>query len=105
MPRHNPQEITASSSYRLAYTDVEFMMDPRQRPIRMELEFLKPDEAFQKLDIQSTIVVFGSTRIIEPTAAQKRLEAAEAELARSPDDWRRQRAVAQARRLAALRRR
>jgi len=101
MPRHNPQEITASSSYRLAYTDVEFMMDPRQRPIRMELEFLKPDEAFQKLDIQSTIVVFGSTRIIEPTAAQKRLEAAEAELARSPDDWRRQRAVAQARRLAA----
>ena len=69
----------------------------------MELEFLKPELTFQDENINSTIVVFGSTRIVEPAAAAASgWSRPRPRLAASPDDPRRQRAVAQAERLAAM---
>jgi hypothetical protein len=62
---------------------------------------LKPELAFRKHGIRSTIVVFGSTRIVEPAAAQEQLEHARVRLAEAPDDPRRRRAVAQAERITA----
>ncbi|MGA2621581.1 MAG: TIGR00730 family Rossman fold protein [Thermoguttaceae bacterium] len=99
--RSNLENLLRSPSYRLAYTDVEFITSPSLRPVRMELEFLKPEQAFQRREIHSTIVVFGSTQIVEPAAARRRLEEAQARAAEDPADRRRQRAVAQAQRLAA----
>jgi uncharacterized protein (TIGR00730 family) len=97
----NLEAILKSPSYRVAYNDVDFLMDTRLRAARMELEFLKPDLTFQDENIQSTIVVFGSTRIAEPAVAQRQLDEARARLAKSPDDPALRRVAAQAERLAA----
>jgi uncharacterized protein (TIGR00730 family) len=71
------------------------------RATRMELELLKPELVLEKYHVVSTIVVFGSTRIPEPAAAKKLLEAAQARLADTPNDPRRRRAVARAERIVA----
>jgi uncharacterized protein (TIGR00730 family) len=92
----NLQKIIHSLSYRVAYKDVDFLMEPELRAARMELEHLKPELYFQRQNIRSTIVVFGSTRIVEPAAAQERCEQARARLADTPDDPRRQRAARRA---------
>ena len=84
----NLEAILQSPSYRVAYNDNEFLRSPRLRAARMELEFLKPELTFQDENIQSTIVVFGSTRIVEPEEARRRLEQARARLAESPGDAR-----------------
>ncbi|MDA0689062.1 MAG: TIGR00730 family Rossman fold protein [Proteobacteria bacterium] len=70
---------TRSSSFIPAYADVEFLKRDRLRPVRFQLELLKPEILQQELGIDSTIVVFGSTRIPEPTKArQMRLQAEQA---------------------------
>jgi uncharacterized protein (TIGR00730 family) len=101
-PQKNLQEILQSSSYRLAYTDIDFLTMSEMRPARMELEFLKPELTFRRQHVQSTIVVFGSTRIWEREAARSRLEAAKAALAEAPHDPLRKRMACQAERLLAL---
>jgi uncharacterized protein (TIGR00730 family) len=102
---HDPQEslekITQSPSYRLAYEDIDFLKSPRLRAARMELEFLKPELTLDDHGIENTIVVFGSTRIVEPAEACRRLEEARQRLAQQPDDTVRQRAVTQAERIVA----
>lgn len=94
-------KITQSPSYRLAYEDLDFLNSPRLRAARMELEFLKPDFALEDHGIENTIVVFGSTRIVEPAEAGRRLEEARQQLAQAPDNAVRQRAVARAERIVA----
>ena len=94
------EKILHSPSYRLAYQDVDFLSGPRLRATRMELELAKPEMTFQDNNIRSTIVVFGSTRIVEPSVAETALERARARLADTPSDPRRQRAVERAERLA-----
>lgn len=89
----NLRKILRSPSYRVAYKDVDFLTGPKLRAARMELELLKPELAFQKQHIRSTIVVFGSTRIVEPSLAREELERAETQLAETPDDPRCERAV------------
>ena len=98
--KENLDKILHSPSYRVAYKDVEFLSGPKLRATRMELELLKPEIIFQEQKVRSTIVVFGGTRIVEPAEARRALELAEARLADTPDDPRRRRAVAQARRIA-----
>jgi len=95
------ERLLHSQSYRVAYKDVDFLASPELRAARMELEQLKPELAFQQQKIRSTIVVFGSTRIVEPAVAKQQLERARARLADTPDDPRRQRAVNRAERLLA----
>ncbi len=95
----NLEAILRSANYRVAYKDVDFLAGTELRPVRMQLELLKPELAFQDHDIRSTIVVFGSTRIPEPAVAEVHLERARARLADTPDDPRRKRAVARAERI------
>ncbi len=99
--RRNLERILQSPSYRVAYRDVELLNDPRLRPTRMELELLKTEIIFQEHNVRSTIVVFGGARIVEPAQARRNLELARARLAETPNDPRRQRAVARAERLYA----
>lgn len=84
---------THSPSYRLAYDDIDFIMRDELRPIRLQLELLKPELTLQAQDIQSTIVVFGSARIPEPETAQVELSKALQLLANAPDDLKKQHAV------------
>lgn len=97
----NLQKILHSPSYRIAYQDIDFLTDPRMRATRFELELLKPEYTLERYNVVSTIVVFGSTRIPEPATAQWELERAKARLLETPEDPRRQRAMARAERLAA----
>jgi uncharacterized protein (TIGR00730 family) len=61
------------SSYRLAFLDPEFMLSEATRPMRLQLELLKPELALQKQNILSTIIVFGSARISSPEKAKLEL--------------------------------
>jgi len=92
-------KILESPSYRVAYKDVDFLGRSEMRAARLELEYLKPELYLRENGIRSTIVVFGSTRIEEPSKARQRLDQAEKELASAPNDRRRQRAVSRAKHL------
>ena len=100
-PEENLREIIHSSSYRVAYEDIDFLREPKLRPVRMQLELQKVELSLRDHRIRSTIVVFGSTQIVSPVDAQKRLERARARLNDTPGDIRRQRAVSRLERLAA----
>jgi hypothetical protein len=99
--RENLKKILRSPSYRVAYKDIDFLNESRLRAVRIELELLKPEMTFCDHNICSTIVVFGSTRIVDPSAAQRQLEDARRRLAQAPDDPRRRREVSRAERLVA----
>jgi uncharacterized protein (TIGR00730 family) len=65
------------SAYRLAFTDTDFLLREELRPVRMQLELLKPELIQQELGISSTIVIFGSARIPEPDVALRQLQQAQ----------------------------
>jgi uncharacterized protein (TIGR00730 family) len=75
-----------SPSYRLAFQDPDFLLRDELRPVRLQLELLKPELILQEHHIESTIVIFGSARIPEPQAARDALQAAKAELQRDAAD-------------------
>ena len=85
--------IRNSSSYRQAHTDSEFMGRTELRPVRLQLELLKPELIQDEQGVRSTVVAFGGTRVVERPDAVARLEAAKTELASDPDNADKQRAV------------
>ena len=56
--------------------DHDFLLRDELRPVRMQLELLKPELIQREQGIESTIVIFGSARIPSPEAAVTRLAAA-----------------------------
>lgn len=95
------QAIMAAPSYRLAEEDVDFLRRYELRPVRMQLELLKVESELERQQVQSTIVVFGGTRIVERDLAAQRLEEAKAAQAVAPEDPLLQRAVVRAERVLA----
>ena len=87
------REIRGSTSYRQSHIDPDFMGRTELRPVRLQLELLKPDLIMQEKGVNSTVVVFGGTRVIEKADAERKLQSARAELAKAPDDPKRQRMV------------
>ncbi|MFP4061674.1 MAG: TIGR00730 family Rossman fold protein [Halochromatium sp.] len=71
------------------------------RGVRLQLELMKTELVQHDLGICSTVVIFGSTRIPEPTAAKAALAEAEQAAAQAPEDDGRARALAVAQRIAA----
>lgn len=67
------------SSYKLAFTDTEFLLREELRTVRMQLELLKPELVQREHSIESTIVLFGSARIKSPEDALATFETAKAE--------------------------
>jgi uncharacterized protein (TIGR00730 family) len=57
------------SAYRLAFTDNDFLLRDELRPVRMQLELLKPELVQKEHGIESTLVIFGSARIKSPVEA------------------------------------
>ncbi|MFT7370407.1 MAG: hypothetical protein ACI94O_001730 [Octadecabacter sp.] len=58
---------TRSPAYALAYADPDFMCRDELRPMRLQLELLKPELILNEQGITSTIVMFGGARIPEPS--------------------------------------
>ena len=66
--------IMRSPSYRLAEQDLDFLARDDMRGPRLQIEYLKASFGLTEQGIDHTIVVFGSTRIPEPLAAQREVE-------------------------------
>ncbi len=95
------------SSYRLAFTDTAFLLQDDLRPVRMQLELLKPEMVQREHGIDATVVLFGSARILSPELAEQRLAQAQADgdaqaLARARQAVKLSRHYDQARHFAAL---
>ncbi|MBT2188741.1 LOG family protein [Sphingobium nicotianae] len=71
-----PSPQTQSKSYKLAFQDNEFLLRDDLRPVRFQLELMKPELMLDEAKISSTFVFYGSARIPEPDAAQARIDAA-----------------------------
>lgn len=89
--------INASPSYRLAYEDPDFLTSDDLRPVRLQLELLKPERYLRQHNIHSTIVVFGSARLQPPAQARAQLEALEQVAGGQPGDPALQKEIARAR--------
>ena len=57
---------TRAPAYRLAFADPEFLTREELRPVRLQLELLKPQLVMDERGIVSTIVLFGGARIPDP---------------------------------------
>ena len=60
-----------SPAYRLAFADPDFLCREELRPVRLQLELLKPQLEMDERGIESTVVLFGGARIREPGAEAK----------------------------------
>ena len=57
---------TRAPEYRLAFDDKDFLTSEELRPVRLQLELLKPELILSEAGIESTVVLFGGARIPEP---------------------------------------
>jgi uncharacterized protein (TIGR00730 family) len=76
--------ILASPSYVLPEQDQAFLGRNEARGVRLQLEYLKPETFLQEHAIRDTVVVYGSTRISEPAAARRNVEALRQALGTDP---------------------
>ena len=68
--RHVPSSPqTESAAYKLAFQDTDFLLREDLRPVRFQLELLKPELLMNEAKIGSTFVFYGSARIPEPAMA------------------------------------
>ncbi len=77
--------LREAPSYRIAFEDTDFLMREDLRPVRLQLELLKPEMLLRQHHINSTIVVFGSARVPSPEDADAHIRRAEAAVAAAPD--------------------
>jgi hypothetical protein len=78
--------ILASPSYRPADRDPDFLEWDSVRGMRLAIDYQKAELLLEQNRIEHTIVVFGSTRLREPAAAERHLRDAEAAAAGAPAD-------------------
>jgi uncharacterized protein (TIGR00730 family) len=67
---------TESTAYKLAFQDTEFLLREDLRPVRFQLELLKPELLLNEANIGSTFVFYGSARIPAPDMADALIAAA-----------------------------
>src|SRR3954466_3115934 len=67
---------TESAAYKLAFQDSEFLLREDLRPVRFQLELLKPELLLNEAGIGSTFVFYGSARIPSPDMADALVAAA-----------------------------
>ena len=70
---------TEHPAYRLAFQDMDFLLRQDLRPVRFQLELLKPELLLDEAKIDTTFVFYGSARIPEPAKADALVEAASTE--------------------------
>ncbi len=74
--RVSPTPQTQHPAYKLAFQDTDFLLRPDLRPVRFQLELLKPELMLDEAGIGSTFVFYGSARIPAPEVADALVEAA-----------------------------
>ena len=74
---------TEDPAYRLAFQDMDFLLREDLRPVRFQLELLKPELLLDEANIASTFVFYGSARIPEPSKADALIQAAATDHQRS----------------------
>lgn len=79
---------TRAPAYRLAFADEDFMCRDELRPVRLQLELLKPEMIMNERGIESTVVLFGGARIPEPAKKDKARTKTLADLSRFYDEAR-----------------
>ena len=57
---------TLAPTYRLAFSDEDFLTRRELRPVRLQLELMKPEMVLTERGIRSTVIIFGGARIPEP---------------------------------------
>jgi len=57
---------TRHPAYRLAFQDTDFLLRQELRPVRFQLELLKPEMLLDEAGVGSTLVMYGSARIPSP---------------------------------------
>jgi hypothetical protein len=67
---------TEDPAYKLAFQDTDFLLRQDLRPVRFQLELLKPELLLDEQKIGSTFVFYGSARVPEPARADAVLAAA-----------------------------
>ena len=67
---------TQDPAYRLAFQDMDFLLREDLRPVRFQLELMKPELLLDEAKIGSIIVFYGSARIPEPSEADALIAAA-----------------------------
>jgi len=72
--KQTPQ--TLHPAYRLAFQDTDFLLREELRPVRFQLELLKPEMLLDEAGVGSTLVIYGSARIPPPEAVETALEGA-----------------------------
>lgn len=78
--------MISGASYRRADRDADFLESDELRGVRLELDYLKTELLLRRHGVEKTIVVFGSTRIVEPAEAERRVKELKQALARQPAD-------------------
>ena len=68
---------TRHPAYRLAFRDEDFLLREELRPVRFQLELLKPEMVLEEARVGSTMVMYGSARIPAPEDADAKIKAAE----------------------------
>ena len=72
-------------SYRLAYMDTDYVGREELRPLRLNLELLKPEMLLDEAGIESTVVVFGGTQVAPADEAEALMAEAVAAMEKEPD--------------------
>jgi len=67
---------TRHPAYRLAFLDTDFLLRDELRPVRFQLELLKPEMLLDEAGVGSTLVMYGSARIPPPESVAEALEGA-----------------------------
>lgn len=79
---------TRAPAYRLAFADPDFLCRDELRPVRLQLELLKPEMILNERSIESTVVLFGGARIPEPSKRDTARTETLADLSRFYDEAR-----------------
>lgn len=80
------QTILDSETYLPGDEDTAFLNRDDTRGVRLQVDYLKPELLLREHAIEHTIVVFGSTRILEPRAARHAVESLRNAVSARPED-------------------
>ncbi len=78
--------ILNSPSYISSIKDIDFLASDDARGVRLALDYLKPERLMKQHGVDNTIVVFGSTRIVEPASANKKVNYLRDATSKQPED-------------------
>ncbi len=78
--------LLESPTYRLATDDPDFLEHDDLRAVRLQLEYLKPEWTMRNQGIGSTVIVFGSARLLSANQLDAKFAKLDEKLKQQPDN-------------------